>query len=222
MKNQLRLALKTSESQSARLIELQQAFAQVCNALSPLAQQTRCWNRVALHHMAYKSMRQQFPCIGSQIVCNAIYSVSRACRHVYQHPNSPFSLQRLSGRPLPQVHFLPQAPVYFDRHTLSLKDQQVSLFTLDGRMRFHLALTPADEQRFRNEKLREIVLTSNGGAFFLSFFFAKEDREDPEAELDKNGPDLPQYMLITDENEASSDHSLVYPSLAANAARTPS
>lgn len=203
MNNVLRVALQTSESQSARLHELQQAFAQVCNALAPMAQQTRCWNRVALHHMAYKALRLQFPGVGSQMVCNAIYSVSRACRHVYQHPASPFNLQRLADKPLPRVHFLPKAPVYFDRHTLSLKDEVVSMFTLDGRMRFRLALSAEDEQRFRNEKLREIVLTSNATHFFLSFIFAKDDASDAASSADEPGPDLPEYMLIIDDCTAA-------------------
>lgn len=202
MNSVLRAPLQTSESQAARLIELQEAFSKVCNALAPIAQQTRCWNRVALHHMVYKALRQQFPAMGSQMVCNAIYSVSRACRLVYQHPGSPFNLQRLAGKPLPLVQFLPRSPVYFDRHTLSLKDGQVSLFTLDGRMRFRLALDDAQERRFRDEKLREIVLTSAGGQFTLSFRFAEGEHAEPaEAAADPSERgELPEYMLVLEDS----------------------
>ncbi len=42
--------------------------------------QTKVWNRVALHHLMYRNLRDQFPEMGSQMVCNAIYSVSRTCR----------------------------------------------------------------------------------------------------------------------------------------------
>ena len=204
MKSVLRVPLQTSASQSARLGELQQAFAQVCNALAPLVQKTACWNRVALHHMAYKGLRQQFPGLGSQMVCNAIYSVSRSCRMVYQHPASPFNLQRLGGKPLPRLQFLPQAPVYFDRHTLSLKEGQVSMFTLDGRMRFRLALEPGDELRFRNDKLREIVLTSKGAQFTLSFTFAPTDElSDPQADPGQpDRPELPEYVLVIEDGQA--------------------
>lgn len=205
MNNVLRAPLQTIESQAARLIELQEAFSKACNALAPVAQQTRCWNRVALHHMAYKPMRQQFPVLGSQMVCNAIYSVSRACRLVYQHPGSPFNLQRLAGKVLPLVQFLPRSPVYFDRHTLSLKDGQVSLFTLDGRMRFRLALDATQEQRFRAEKLREIVLTSAGNQFTLSFRFAAgEDSETAEDAADSSERgELPEYMLVIEDPAAA-------------------
>lgn len=199
MNSRLRLALQTSPTQHARLVDLQGAFAAVCNVLAPLAQQTRCWNRVALHHMAYKNLRQQFPDVGSQMICNAIYSVSRSCRQIYQHPKSPFNVQRLEGKALPLLYFLPQAPVYFDRHTLSLKDGQVSMFTLDGRMRFRLALSKEDEARFRNDKLREIVLSSSGGAFTLNFHFAPGTAATDEAEAAAEvSPELPEYMLLVE------------------------
>lgn len=201
MKKRLVLPLQTSAAQHARLLALQQAFAQVCNELAPIAQQHACWNRVALHHMAYRVMRAKFPDLGSQMICNAIYSVSRSCRLVYQHPQSPFNLQRLAGKPLPLLHFLPQAPVYFDRHTLSLKDGQVSMFTLDGRMRFQLDLSAEDEVRFRTEKLREIVLRQQAGHFSLSFLLEGAEpgstaREPEEDEAAASSGDLPEYMLI--------------------------
>ena len=194
--------LQTNASQSSRLLALQQAFAQVCNALAPLAQQTSCWNRVALHHMAYKRLRQQFPGLGSQMVCNAIYSVSRSCRLIYQHPKSPFNAVRIAGKPLPKLQFLPQAPVYFDRHTLSLKDGQVSMFTLDGRMRFNLALSPENETRFRTGKLREIVLTSQAGPFSLSFTFAEgpPGQDEPSDALTPQTLELPEYVLVIEDN----------------------
>jgi hypothetical protein len=142
-----------------------------------MVQQTRVWNRVALHHMAYKSLRERFPALGSQMVCNAIYSVSRACRLVFQSPESPLHLSRLGERALPLLCFTNDCPVYFDRHTLSLKDGQVSMFTLDGRMRFQLALQPADEQAFHTRKLLEIVLQRRGAVFELSFVFAPDAGE---------------------------------------------
>jgi hypothetical protein len=210
MNNVVRLALNTTPQQAQRLLALQHAFADVCNALGPLVQQTRCWNRVALHHMAYKQLRQQFPGLGSQMVCNAIYSVSRACRVVYQHPQSPFSLARLGDKPLPRLQFLAESPVYFDRHTLSIKDGQVSMFTLDGRMRFQLNLSPEDEHRFRTEKLREIVLDAKAGIFRLAFFFAQEApassvlpprSEDDEAEngAPNGGTEMPEYVVVIED-----------------------
>lgn len=191
MNSVLRIPLDTSAEQAARLLALQTAFAQVCNALAPMVRETRCWNRVALHHMSYKSLREQFPAMGSQMVCNAIYSVSRASRLVYQHPDSPFNLTRLGDRRLPLLSFADNCPVYFDRHTLSFKSGQLSMYTLDGRMRFQLALGPQAELAFRERKLREIVLSRRSdGGFELAFWLA-----DPAARPAPDGTDAPEQLL---------------------------
>jgi hypothetical protein len=200
MNFRLDIPLTPSSEQAARLLALQAAFAQVCNALAPLVRQTRSWHRVTLHHLAYRSLRAQFPQIGSQMVCNAIYSVSRHCRGLFQSPNSPFHLSKLGDRPLPLLRFSESCPVYFDRHTLSLKDGVLSLYTLDGRMRFALKLDPQDEARFHEMKLREVVLNrqiarpvasrgANPGRqrFVLSFTLSDPGRDtasDESVELD--------------------------------------
>ena len=196
MKSVIRIPLHTSEANARRLLALQQAFAVVCNAIAPRVRETRCWNRVALHHMVYKDMRQRFPELGSQMICNAIYSVARASRLVYQHPKSAFNVQRHPERPLPRLEFKPQAPVFFDRHTLSLKDGQVSLFTLDGRIRFGLDISADMERRFREDRLREIVLSSQGASFSLSFHL--ESGADEEEAAGESSGDFPAHLLILD------------------------
>ena len=215
----IRIPLTTTPEQHGRLLALQSAFAQVCNAMSPVVQQTRCWNRVALHHLVYKSLRAKFPALGSQMVCNAIYSVSRTCRLVYQHPGSPFNVTRLGAKPLPLLRFDQNSPVYFDRHTLSVKAGRLSMYTLDGRMRFELALTPDDEVKFHEMKLQEIVLSRRRDAVFeLAFSFADPTLTGPgplqagesalvgaQADEQVTGPDspvvgkgmaIPEYVMV--------------------------
>lgn len=199
MNSTLRIPLNASPEQHQRLVQLQAAFAQVCNALAPIVQQNRMWHRVTLHHMAYKTLREQFPQIGSQMVCNAIYSVSRTARLLFQDPASPFHLDRLQGRPLPLLNFTDHCPVYFDRHTLSVKDGSLSLYTLDGRMRFLLSLSPQDEKNFREKKLREIVLSRKAdSAFQLMFLFgeAPDEAAKPEALALRQQGILPEYVKV--------------------------
>ena len=193
----LQVPLNASPEQQARLHALQAAFARVCNALAPTVQQTRVWNRVALHHLMYRTLRDRFPEIGSQMVCNAIYAVSRTSRLLFQHPGSPLNLSRLAGKPLPLVRFGDTNPVYFDRHTLSVKDGHLSLYTLDGRMRFALALKPADEANFNEKKLREIILACRAdGVFELSFLFT--DSADDEAAMPavQASAEVPEYVMV--------------------------
>lgn len=191
MSSTLVIPLNADPQQTLQLRALQQAFAEVCNALSPLARETRCWNRVALHHLSYRQLRERFPQLGSQMICNAIYSVSRSCRQVYQSPQSPFNLARLGAQPLPLLQFAPSAPVYFDRHTLNIRAGQLSMFSLDGRLRFQLAISAEDEQRFQQKKLREIAMVSHGDVFSLHFHFSGESAQ----ELPPD-PALPQYVLV--------------------------
>lgn len=190
------ISLNTSPEQMAKLQALQAAFAEVCNALAPIVQATRCWNRVTLHHLAYRSLRERFPNLGSQMVCNAIYSVSRTCRIVLQHPASPWEITKLGERPLPLLRFLANSPVYFDRHTLSLKDGRLSMYTLDGRMRFHIELKAEDEARFHHEKLREIVLQNAPQGYQLSFRFSPAADGEAAAATDETDGHLPEYLVV--------------------------
>lgn len=196
----IHVPLATTPQQTASLVNLQAAFARACNALVPVVRERRCWNRVALHHLAYHALRARFPQLGSQMVCNAIYSVSRVCRLLFQHPQSPWHLSRLGDRPLPVIEFAPTAPVYFDRHTLSVKPEGVSMYTLDGRMRFSLTLPPAALQRFRHERLREIVLSRREERFVLSFYL----HAGPPAERGAAAAGLPEYVIVHEAAPAAS------------------
>jgi hypothetical protein len=181
MKNHLlSIQLRLTEAERARLAALQQAFAELCNALVPIVRQTRCWNRVGLHHLAYHALRARFPRMGSQMVCNAIYSVSRAYRMV---PKKPDAL-------LPLLEFLPSAPVFFDRHTVSLRDHRISIYTLDGRIRFGFAMPEEVLRVFSSERLREIVLHRQGETFSLSFHM--QGSADPET----GSGELPEYLVL--------------------------
>ncbi len=208
--------LNTTPALATQLQHLQQAFADVCNAISPIVSETRCWNRVALHHLVYRSLRERFPQLGSQMICNAIYSVSRTCRLIFQAPGSPFNVARLGNRPLPQMRFAPEAPVYFDRHTLSIRGGVVSMLTLDGRIRFRLSISEADEQRFKQERLREILLLNRGGQYQLHFIFADSASAEDALDAAPSSParnarqkarattedELPEYVVVLDESAA--------------------
>lgn len=198
MSDVVHVPLVTTPAQSASLASLQAAFAQACNALVPVVRERRCWNRVALHHLTYHELRSRFPQLGSQMACNAIYSVCRVCRLLFQHPRSPWHLARLGERALPMIEFAPTAPVYFDRHTLSIKADGLSMYTLDGRMHFSLSLPPEVLQRFSSERLREIMLSRQADRYVLSFHFGGDKMTGGDAAT----AELPQYLVIREEVSA--------------------
>ena len=199
MNSIIRVPLNTNPQQFARLEALQIEFAKVCNVLAPEVKRSRIWNRVALHHMHYRTLREQFPSLGSQMICNAIYAVSRASRLVFQSPQSPFNLTKLGAKPLPLLHFNNSCPVYFDRHTLSIKSSKLSLFTLDGRMHFELTLPDSQLLLFKVAKLREISLTRRlDGLYELAFWLEAENSEALEAmepELQALSPEVSAQLL---------------------------
>lgn len=219
----LRIPLNTSAEQMARLQALQAAFAEVCNALAPVVQQTRCWNRVTLHHLTYHGLRERFPRIGSQMICNAIYSVSRTCRLMLQNPASPWNITKNPDAPIPLLKFLPNAPVYFDRHTLSIKEDRLSMYTLDGRVRFQLDLKPEDRAHFHQSKLREIILSCAPPGYQLMFQFSLND-DDEAADSHENhareaGSEFPEYVVVLPEESPATGAS-VLDSLPKNASDT--
>lgn len=174
MEKKFSIQLNANPAQIDRLKALQANFVEVCNVIAPVVQQTRTWNRVVLHHMVYHKLREQFPHTGSQMICNAIYSVCRAARVVLQHPKSPWNIEMNPQGLLPRIHFLPQSPVFFDRHTLNLKGNRLSMYTLDGRIRFDLNLSVDEQEMFHHEKLKEVLLVANDKGFSLHFHFGSE------------------------------------------------
>ena len=123
-------------------------------------------------------------------------------RLVYQHPSSPYQLGRRPGQALPLLKFADSCPVYFDRHTMSLKPGQLSLYTMDGRMRFELALESDKLALFNAAKLREVVLNERADhSFELSFYLDAPEpaptptSPDAPAEADASLP-IPAYVSV--------------------------
>jgi len=196
MNSIVHITLGIDDEVRARLDRLRVEFARACNWVAPIAQANHCWNRVALHHLTYHGLREVFPDLGSQMACNAIYSVCRSYRLLLTHPQSPFFGQRLGEGQLPQITFLNHSPVFFDRHTLSLQKNVLSLFTLEGRLRFGIALNEVDEKRFRTEKLREIQLLSINSQYVMTLLFS--DPLNKVIELEEGTP-WPDYVVLKDQ-----------------------
>ena len=197
MEKKFVIKLNLTADQLARLKALQINFTEICNAIAPIVQESRCWNRVALHHMVYHKIRTQFPQMGSQMVCNAIYSVCRVARVILQHPQSPWNIERNPEGSLPKILFLQQSPVFFDRHTLNLKGNRLSMYTLDGRIKFELSLSELQQRTFHEEKLKEVLLVGVQDTFSLHFHFGDQDEKMTQAtaiELPTNIKVIPNLM----------------------------
>lgn len=166
------IQLKPNPEQYKSLRLLQQTFAEICNVIYRVVQDSRCWNRVGLHHMVYHNVREMFPGTGSQIICNAIYAVSRTSRLVFQDIDSPWYDQVKQNVKLPKIIFLPQSPVFLDTHTISFTKQTLSIYTLNGRIHFDMKMFDIEKSDFFAKKYKEILLLNHGDDFFLKFIFS--------------------------------------------------
>jgi IS605 OrfB family transposase len=134
MRRTISIKLHVVAEHHVALIALQETFNQTCNIVASIARDRRCWNRVALHHLAYYPVRlgitdNQAP-LGSQMVCNAIRTVCDAYK----------VLKIKKGKDVPAITFKKRASVHFDKRTYSLKDKAVSLYTLSGRINIGMDL----------------------------------------------------------------------------------
>jgi putative transposase len=163
------IKMDVTTAQAAALFELRAAYAEACNRLVPLVQAHRCWNRVALHHLAYALLRADTP-LGAQMCCNAIFSVCKSYR-------AQKALGRL-GRDVsvPLLRFDPTS-VHFDKRTYTLRPDTVSLYTLVGRTT--VALCPGKHQRriMASGSAKEAELVCRKGLWYFNLVIETEDAE---------------------------------------------
>lgn len=157
MKRTVSIKLLTSPEQAQALTELQTTFNAACNLVVPFAVSNRCWNRVALHHLAYYPVREQ-SALGSQMVCNAIAAVAEAYKALKLH----------KADEMPTITFDRDSSVHFDKRTYSLQSENVlSLFTLTGRI--YVPFASGDFQRAYLAKgvCKEAELLQRHGIWFF-------------------------------------------------------
>ena len=159
----LSISLNLDETGLKRLSALQARFAQACLATYEVALANNCFSRVALHHLAYKHVREAFADLGAQLVSNAIYVVSAAMKG--------------GSDKLKPESFSQTMPVVLDRRTVSLTNGQLSIFTLEGRLKIQIRINPKVEQTIRNSTLKEALLECRDARFFLTFFLKHADQQ---------------------------------------------
>lgn len=199
MINRAQIDLRVSEPDLVKLIALQERFASACNLVSQVVWRSRTWNRVALHHLAYQDVRSSFPGLGSQMACNAIYTVSRAARRVYQASRHLWADKFEPGE-IPLIYFSDSTPVFFDKHTLNILGDEISLFTLEGRLKLQFYSNVLDQGVFQNRKISEIFLLRKDAAFSLFFDFSEEKDL-----VFSKSVDLPEFLVL-DHTEQTSVH----------------
>ncbi len=187
MKRAVSLKLVTDPGQSAKLAELSSAFARACSVVVPFAVEHRCWNQVALHHLAYYSVRESFPDLGGQMACNTIYRVASAYRTLKANKGIT------RDKPVPAIVF-DRAAVHYDHRTYSLREGAVSLFTLPGREAVPFVCGKHQANLMASGKPKEAELVCRQGQWFFNLVLDFPDT-DPIPERDTMGVDVGENSL---------------------------
>ena len=163
------IRLSASPQQDAALRALQHAYADACNRLVPIVREKRVWNRVALHNLAYSMLRSATP-LGSQMCCNAIFSVCKA-----------YTAQKALGRirkdrEVPAIRF-ERASVHFDKRTYSIQGDSVSLYTLDGRIVVPMRMGEHQRRLLSSGKPKEAELVLRKGVWYFNLVVETQDAD---------------------------------------------
>jgi putative transposase len=160
------ILLEADEASQTLLFALQAAYADACNLLVPIVVENRCWNRYNLHNLAYRHLRTETP-LGAQMCCNALRSVAAA----YKAMRSNGEIK--NGEPVPTISFRVTS-VHFDSRTFSMRGNELSLYTLTGRV--VVTLKPGKHQLRLLDwgKPKEAELVFRNGKLFFNLVLEKE------------------------------------------------
>ncbi len=165
MKRTISIKLRMSQEQPKQLSDLRDAFLGACNHIVPFAVEHRCWNRVALHNLSYSKVRTLTQ-LGSQMVCNAIFSVCKAYKNKCI----------LKGDTIPTIRFHKNRSVHFDKRTYSIKNTTLSLYTLQGRIRVEMQMSPFQQTYFSQGIPKEAELTFRKGEWYFNLVLDLPDQ----------------------------------------------
>jgi IS605 OrfB family transposase len=152
VKRTIAIKLTLSEIEQQAFQRLATQFSAACNFVGQIAFQAKERNRVKLHHLAYYALREKFPELGAQMVCNAIAKTAQALRAL-KEPK--------------ELLFKRGCSVHFDKRTYSLKGQSLSLFTLEKRLRCLIELSSFHKNFLEQGKAREAELVRRGNCWFF-------------------------------------------------------
>ena len=178
MKRTISIRLDTTLEQGEKLLQLQEAYFSTCNQIAAIARENRCWNRYALHTLVYSKVRKSSP-LGSQMVCNAIFSVCKA----YQAKGI------LPKEEVPLIIFRQGRSTHFDKRTYTIKGETISLYTLGKRIQVKMRFGPFQKECFLKGIPKEGELICKKGKWYFNLVL---DLPDPPLEESKDllGVDL--------------------------------
>ena len=193
MKRTIALKLNLSSEQSDALFETQKAFANACNQAIPFVVENRCWNRVALHHLCYYQIRESIPSLGSQMVCNAFQKVCSSYK----------VLKIKKSQDLPTITFKDTGSVHYDKRTYSVKNNILSLYTTNGRVKCEFTTGDFQREYLERGAVKEAELIRKGKRWFFNLVL-----DLPDMEIKKEGKAF--SVDVGENNLATTSNGMIY------------
>ena len=132
----------------------------------------RNWQRFNLHHAAYHTVRATMPDLGSQMLCNAIRSVSSAYKaELSKHP------RKNKTDPLKRIVFK-NPSIHLDKNTITYHSDltTATVYTVQGRVKVDLCPGEFQKRLLQQGKLKEsnLVYRKNKKGGFWSLHITLE------------------------------------------------
>ena len=137
---------------------MQKAFSDACDKIVPFVVKNRCWNQVDLHHLCYYDVRKSVPVLGSQMLCNAIKKVCSSYK----------ALKIKKPQNVPTIFFKESTSVHYDKRTYSIKDNRLSIFTLQGRIKCEYSIGEFQKKYLEIGSFKEAELIRKGKSWFFN------------------------------------------------------
>ncbi len=163
MKRTISIKLDVPKEESEKLLHLRFVYTQACNIAASLACKDRCWNRVALHHIAYYKIRKAVN-LGSQMSCIAIKEVCDKYK----------ALKIKKDKTVPEIKFKEKS-IHFDKRTYSIKDDTLSLYTMRGRVRVNMVIGQFQSDYFKKGFPKEAELILKKQTWFFNLVLDIDD-----------------------------------------------
>ena len=162
------IRLDVTPEQMAALVAVRAAYADACNRLVAIVIEHRCWNRVALHKLAYTRLRNETP-LGRKWLATRSF---RYARHTGHKRNLG-----TSGKVRQCPQSVSKGSVHYDTRTYTIKGDTVSLNTLNGRIVVPLMLGQHQHRLLQGGALKEAELGFRKGKWFFNLVIESGDGE---------------------------------------------
>jgi len=170
MQRTISITLEAPKEEVDELFSLQDAYFDACNTIVPTVVEHQCWNRVDLHKLTYYKIRASSP-LGSQMVCNAIFSVCKAYKN------------RLidKSEEVPVIRFHKNRSIHFDKRTYTIKGDILSLKTLNGRIKVKMKMGAFQQSYFSQGVPKEAELVCRKGRWYFNLVLDLPDQAQTES-----------------------------------------